>query len=116
MRFSIRRLVHIVRRLWERYEPEHLLLVGGSSRIPLLREILEREVARPERLSLCAEDAVVRGAALYTRSGRECLLLDILSGELTVLWEGVALRVLPENSTHAVNEALTFQLPKLWIL
>ena len=98
MRFSIRRLVHIVRRLWERYEPEHLLLVGGSSRIPLLREILEREVARPERLSLCAEDAVVRGAALYTRSGRERLLLDILSGELTAVWEGVPARVIPADS------------------
>ena len=99
MRFPIRRLVHIVRRLWERHEPEHLLLVGGSSRIPLLREILEREVARPERLSLCAEDAVVRGAALYTRSGRERLLLDILSGELTAVWEGVPARVIPADST-----------------
>ena len=103
MRFPIRRLVHIVRRLWERHGPDHLLLVGGSSRIPLLREVLEREVARPERLSLCAEDAVVRGAALYTRSGRERLLLDILSGELTALWEGAALRVLPENVTLPVR-------------
>ena len=38
-------------------------------------------MARPERLSLCAEDAVVRGAALYTHSGRERLLLDILFEE-----------------------------------
>ena len=106
MRFPIRRLVHIVRRLWERHGPDHLLLVGGSSRIPLLREVLEREVARPERLSLCAEDAVVRGAALYTRSGRERLLLDILSGELTALWEGAALRVLPENSTLPVRSSV----------
>ena len=103
MRFPIRRLVHIVRRLWERYEPEHLLLVGGSSRIPLLREILEREVARPERLSLCAEDAVVRGAALYTRSGRERLLLDILSGELTAVWEGVSTRLIPADSSLPVR-------------
>lgn len=106
MRFPIRRLVHIVRRLWERHGPDHLLLVGGSSRIPLLREVLEREVARPERLSLCAEDAVVRGAALYTRSGRERLLLDILSGELTALWEGAALRVLPENVTLPVRSSV----------
>ena len=106
MRFPIRRLVHIVRRLWERHGPDHLLLVGGSSRIPLLRE----EVARPERLSLCAEDAVVRGAALYTRSGRERLLLDILSGELTVLWEGAALRVLPENSILPVRSSVELRV------
>ena len=110
MRFPIRRLVHIVRRLWERHGPDHLLLVGGSSRIPLLREVLEREVARPERLSLCAEDAVVRGAALYTRSGRERLLLDILSGELTALWEGAALRVLPENSTLPVRSSVELRV------
>ena len=110
MRFPIRRLVHIVRRLWERHGPDHLLLVGGSSRIPLLREVLEREVARPERLSLCAEDAVVRGAALYTRSGRERLLLDILSGELTALWEGTALRVLPENSILPVRSSVELRV------
>ncbi len=106
MRFPIRRLVHIVRRLWERHEPEHLLLVGGSSRIPLLREVLEREVARPERLSLCAEDAVVRGAALYTRSGRERLLLDILSGELTAAWEGRSIPVIPADAALPVRSAV----------
>ena len=98
MRFPIRRLIHTVRRLWNRYEPEHLLLVGGSSRIPLLREILEREVALPQRLSLCAEDAVVRGAALYTAAGKERLLLDSLSGDLIAVWEGKSLRLIPSET------------------
>lgn len=86
MRFFIRRLAHVVRRLWERYEPDHLLLVGGSSRIPLLKEILEREVALPERLSLCAEEAIAVGAALYASGGQERLLLDALSGDIEALW------------------------------
>lgn len=88
VRFSIRRLVHAVRRLWDRYSPEHLLLVGGSSRIPLLRDILEEEVARPERLSLCAEESIAAGAALYTRAGEERLLLDVLSGDVGFLVDG----------------------------
>jgi molecular chaperone DnaK (HSP70) len=83
MRFSIRRLMHAVRKLWERYGPEHLLLVGGSSRIPLLHEILEEEIVRPERLCLCAEESVAVGAALYARTGeKRRLLLDVLSGDI----------------------------------
>jgi molecular chaperone DnaK (HSP70) len=85
IRFSIRRLVHIVSRLWERHEPERLLLVGGSSRIPLLREILEKEVAPPERLSLCAEESIAAGAALCTQMGKGRLLLDALSGDIGFL-------------------------------
>ncbi|MDR1622282.1 MAG: Hsp70 family protein [Synergistaceae bacterium] len=85
VRFSIRRVVHLVRKLWTRHEPEHLLLVGGSSRIPLLREILEKEVARPERLSLCAEESIVAGAALCARTGSGRLLLDVLSGDIGFL-------------------------------
>ncbi|MDR1048475.1 MAG: Hsp70 family protein, partial [Synergistaceae bacterium] len=87
-RFSIRRVMHAVRRLWERHEPERLLLVGGSSRIPLLRQILEDEIARPERLSLCAEESVAAGAALYARMGEERLLLDVLSGDVGFLRDG----------------------------
>jgi molecular chaperone DnaK (HSP70) len=85
VRFSIRRVVHVVRRLWTRHEPEHLLLVGGSSRIPLLREILEKEITRPERLSLCAEESIVAGAALCTQPGERRLLLDVLSGDIGFL-------------------------------
>ncbi len=109
MRFSIRRLIHTVRRLWDRYEPEHLLLVGGSSRIPLLQEILEREVALPERLSLCAEDAVARGAALYTASGRERLLLDALSGDLNALWCGQTLTLIPSESVLPAHAEVTLE-------
>ena len=72
-RFSLRRLLNLVRRLWDKHQPECLLLVGGSSRIPLLREILEQEIARPERLSLGAEESIAIGAALYAVAGGELL-------------------------------------------
>ncbi len=99
MRFFIRRVTHVVRRLWERYKPAHLLLVGGSSHIPLLREILEREVASPERLSLCAEESIAVGAALYTNSGYERLLLDVLSGDLYVIWNGLQFTLIPSGTS-----------------
>ena len=88
IRFSIKRLLHVVQRLWERHSPERLLLVGGSSRIPLLRDIFEEEITRPERLSLCAEESVAAGAALYAQAGKERLLLDVLSGDIGFLRDG----------------------------
>ncbi|MDR1875912.1 MAG: Hsp70 family protein [Synergistaceae bacterium] len=88
VRFSIRRVVHIVHRLWSRYEPERLLLAGGSARIPLLREILEQEITAPDRMSLCPEDSIAVGAALCTRTGRGRLLLDVLSGDVGFVRDG----------------------------
>jgi molecular chaperone DnaK (HSP70) len=69
-RFPIRRVANAVERLWERYAPEHLLLTGGSSQIPLLREILGKE----EHLTLCPEGAAALGAALFARTGEEPIL------------------------------------------
>ncbi len=108
VRFSIRRLVHAVHRLWDRYKPEHLLLVGGSSRIPLLRDILEREVARPERLSLCAEESIAAGAALYTRAGKERLLLDVLSGNVEILVDGKSAVLIPSGTPLPFSSCSTF--------
>jgi molecular chaperone DnaK (HSP70) len=111
MRFSIRRLIHVVQKLWERYEPERLLLVGGSSRIPLLYEILEGEIARPERLCLCAEESVAAGAALYARTGEERLLLDVLSGSIGFLYDGEP-RVLAAAGTPLPLSARAAFVPK----
>ncbi len=72
--------------LWKEHEPSKLLLVGGGSRIPLLRTLLAERVARPEHLSRCPDEAVVIGAALYGSQARtERLLLDVLSDNLGIL-------------------------------
>jgi hypothetical protein len=42
----------------------------------------------PERVSLCAEESIAAGAALYAQSGQERLLLDVLSGDVGVVFEG----------------------------
>ena len=64
-RFSIKRLTNAARRLWDKYCPERLLLVGGASNTPLLRDMIEREITRPEDLNISAEGNAAAGAALY---------------------------------------------------
>jgi molecular chaperone DnaK (HSP70) len=108
VRFSIRRIVHVVQRLWTRHKPDHLLFVGGASRMPLLREILEKEVTRPERLSLCPEESIAAGAALYSRRGRKRLLLDVLSGDIGFLRDGVPEILIPAGTPVPFTARTTF--------
>ncbi len=81
----IEEVVRMVELMWRKYEPHRLLVVGGSGRIPLLREQLARRVREPEHLRSCPEDAVVIGSALYANQGRERLLIDVLSRSLGVM-------------------------------
>ncbi|HRX25461.1 MAG TPA: Hsp70 family protein, partial [Aminivibrio sp.] len=86
VRPSLERVVSMAEDLWKFHGPSRLLLVGGGSRIPLLRTLLAGRMARPERLSLCPDEAVVIGAALYGSQARsERLLLDVLSDSLGIL-------------------------------
>ena len=78
-------VARMVESMWRKHAPERLLMVGGSSRIPHLREMLARRVQEPERLRSCPEDAVVTGSALYAHQGKERLLIDVLSRSLGVM-------------------------------
>ncbi|MHC4398978.1 MAG: Hsp70 family protein [Planctomycetota bacterium] len=42
-----------------------ILLIGGSSRMPMIRKMLEREIGRPINMSLSPDTAVANGAALF---------------------------------------------------
>jgi len=85
IRPPVEEIVRMVERIWQRYVPHKLLLVGGSSRIPLLRELLAKRVREPEHMRVCPEEAVVMGSALYANQGRERLLIDVLSRSLGVM-------------------------------
>ncbi|NLB83485.1 MAG: Hsp70 family protein [Synergistaceae bacterium] len=52
------------RALWKEWRPSRLLLIGGSSRIPLIRKLIEERVGHPGHLNLSPDEAVVAGAAL----------------------------------------------------
>jgi molecular chaperone DnaK (HSP70) len=84
MQPPIAEVVGLVRKLWRRHAPEKLLLVGGSSRIPLLRRALSAGVAEPDHLRMCPDEAVAIGAALCAYQSGERLLIDVLSGNLGV--------------------------------
>jgi molecular chaperone DnaK (HSP70) len=78
-------VVSMVSRMWKKHNPQKLLVVGGSGRIPLLRATLASRVKDPERLRSSPEDAVVIGTALYANQGSERLLIDVLSRSLGVM-------------------------------
>jgi molecular chaperone DnaK (HSP70) len=80
----IAEVVRLVRKLWQRHAPEKLLLVGGSSRSPLLRRVLAANVAAPDHLRMCPDEAVALGAALCAYQSGERLLIDVLSENLGV--------------------------------
>jgi molecular chaperone DnaK (HSP70) len=85
IRSVIDEVVGMVSRMWKKHQPQKLLVVGGSGRIPLLRSLLASRVREPERLRSFPEDAVVTGTALYANQGSERLLIDVLSRSLGVM-------------------------------
>jgi molecular chaperone DnaK (HSP70) len=102
-------VVRMAERLYRRHRPDHLLLVGGSSRIPLLRRKIAERLREPERLRLCPDEAVALGAALYARQGTERLLIDVLSASLGVLdAEGEVVPILERGSPLPAEAARSF--------
>jgi molecular chaperone DnaK (HSP70) len=85
IRTVIGEIVSMVSRMWNKHNPQKLLIVGGSGRIPFLRSLLSSRVREPERLRSCPEDAVVIGSAMYANQGSERLLIDVLSRTLGVM-------------------------------
>jgi molecular chaperone DnaK (HSP70) len=79
-------ILNMVRKMWRKYDPDRLLTVGGSSRIPLLRQMLTERVCEPDSGGGSdPEYAVVTGSALYAHQGRERLLIDVLSKSLGIM-------------------------------
>ena len=96
----VEEIVALAEDLWRRHRPEALLLVGGSSRMPLLRERLRRRGMESGRLRLCIDEAVAFGAALrgLSRKGGR-LLLDVLSEGLGIRTADGAVALLLERGT-----------------
>jgi molecular chaperone DnaK (HSP70) len=70
--------------MWQEHLPDRLLLVGGSSRLPLLRSKLAAQVAEPSHLGLYPDEVVALGAGIHGARGAGRLLIDVLSRDLGV--------------------------------
>jgi molecular chaperone DnaK (HSP70) len=78
-------ILKMVEKMWKKYNPDRLLTVGGSSRIPLMRRLLGARVREPDHAGSRPEDAVVTGSAMYAHQGRERLLIDVLSKSIGIM-------------------------------
>ena len=103
IRFHIKRIVNWVRILWEVYKPQKLLLVGGSSKIPLLKQMLEQEIVPPEYFGYCMEDSVVIGAAIYSSSEKSSLLIDVLSQDISLKYDNRSMKIFQKGTPLPVN-------------
>lgn len=77
-------VVAMVLHMWQEHLPDRLLLVGGSSRLPLLRSKLAAQVAEPSHLGLYPDEVVALGAGIHGARGAGRLLIDVLSRDLGV--------------------------------
>ena len=98
IRFHIRRIVNWVKMLWETYNPRKLLLVGGSSKIPLLRQMLEQEVISPEYFGYCIDESVAIGAAIHSSAAKDSLLIDVLSQDITIKYDNKSIKAFQKGT------------------
>jgi len=103
IRFHIKRVVNWVKILWEVYNPQRLLLVGGSSKIPLLREMLEQEVASPEYFGYCIDEGVAAGAAIHSSAANDLLLIDVLSQDITLRYGNKYIKIFQKGTPLPAN-------------
>ena len=62
-RFTVSNLIKQAKLRWQ--DITRVLLVGGSTRMPMVSEMLEREAGQSVDRSLAADEAVAHGAAIY---------------------------------------------------
>ena len=94
----LKRAVDLGVALWKRHSPDWVIMVGGSSRIPLLKTMLSREIPVPVRMGRSPDEAVAMGAAIYGVNGTDRLLLDVLSESLGIIaFDGTPVSILKKG-------------------
>lgn len=95
---------------------ERLMLVGLSTRIPLVRQELSQFFGREPRSSVEADEAVVVGASIQAgilkgwQQLRETLLLDVTPRTLSVAWSGdEAMPIIERNTTIPTRKSESFE-------
>jgi molecular chaperone HscA len=96
-------------------EVQGVVMVGGSTRMPLVQAEVERFFGRPGLNNLNPDEVVALGAALQAQAlagesrGQELLLLDVIPLSLGLeTMGGLVERIIPRNSTIPTARAQDF--------
>jgi molecular chaperone DnaK len=92
---------------------DEVVLVGGSTRIPLVRRLVGKLFDRKPHCELNADEVVALGAAVQAENlvtgSRKMLLLDVTPLSLGIeTMGGVVARIIPRNSTIPATGSETF--------
>lgn len=92
---------------------DHLLLVGGSTRMPMVRELIERLAGKPANRSVRPDDAVAMGAAIQAALEEAANAdgdLSVFNGQTPVISDvtsqGLGVIFVDGESDHEVNEVI----------
>jgi molecular chaperone DnaK len=96
-----------------RYEIDHVVLAGGSTRIPEIQALLQNLFNKPLNYSVNPDEVVALGAAIQggVLAGqlKDILLLDVISQSLGVeTLGGVMTKIIPRNTTIPTHRKETF--------
>lgn len=92
---------------------DEVVLVGGSTRMPMVRDMVEKYFFKKPNASINPDQVVAVGAAVQAAAlvgeGKESLLLDVTSQSLGVATVGSIMEVLiPRNSSVPVEQRKVF--------
>lgn len=93
---------------------DHVILVGGPTRMPIVRDFVEKVTGKqPERgidpMECVAIGAAIQGAIIAGELGKDIVLLDVTPLSLSVeTLGGVATKIIDRNTTIPTKKSQTF--------